>query len=158
MSESEKTKRKRIEEEEENNKWFDDMYGDLAGMAIGSFLPVASGYRYDFKVAPDKKPEHEPKSVRDGKEFGERWKWEILLMDFAVVKKSYAEILKDENPRKHERIMNLQLNEVYILSLGKKATAQLAQFLRENGLVKVRMVRSGSGFQTVYKFTEAAEE
>lgn len=145
--------RRKEEKSEHTISDIEDMINILADMPMSAFIPIDNGFSYTISVAPDKMPiktEKEGYIEKDKKQT--KWQFEVLLHDFKIHNKSYAEILETENEKKYDKIIKLQLGDVYILELGKQGTVALAKAIREYGYVKFIMYRTGSKFKTMYHF------
>jgi len=137
----------------ENNTPRKISISDLANLATGAFMPIDNGFEYHITPAPDKEPvEIWKEGFVNKDEVKRRFQFEVLLHDLKVFDKSYADILKKENEKKHKRIMGLELGSTYILELGPKGAIKFAETIEEHGYVKYRMYRTGSSFKSEMHF------
>lgn len=138
----------------------DDWLSDYTTMDVGgNFLIIHNAFKYIFTIDLSKKPD-EVKKQYEGEDAGTKFQWHIILFSFEVISKNKEKNLKKQKPEKYEKIMDMELNENYILELPKGATKNLAIFLKANkyhNSTLITMTRSGTEFDTKYYFELATE-
>ncbi|MBA7492889.1 hypothetical protein ES702_03442 [subsurface metagenome] len=143
-------------ENENENDWLSDYTTMDVG---GNFLIIHNAFKYIFTIDLSKKPD-EVKKQYEGEDAGTKFQWHIILFNFEVMSKNKEKNLKKQKPEKYEKIMDMELNENYILELPKGATKNLAIFLKANKYhnnTLITMTRSGTEFDTKYYFEIATE-
>lgn len=139
-----------MNEKEENNEIPEHIL-DLAAMTVGEFVPIANGYEYTF-IVTDKPPVKNQKEWQ-GKPAGFKWAWECIILEKTIVVDELDDkVLTRDNVDKAKAIMALEPGKVYVLELPKGGTQNLADFIKNNGFIRMAMHRTGAGSQTIYHF------